>query len=65
MSLSFDSPAGKKNYVNIDLKAAAAQVDFLTIDGYDYAGTWDKLTNEAIPAVRDSRESSARPGFQH
>jgi len=36
--LSFDSPAYAKNYANIDLKAAAAQVDFLTIDGYDYAG---------------------------
>ncbi len=47
--LSFDSPAGRKNYVNIDLKAAAAQVDFLTIDGYDYAGTWDKQTNEQSP----------------
>jgi chitinase len=47
--LSFDSPAGEKNYVNIDLKAAAAQVDFLTIDGYDYAGTWDKQTNEQSP----------------
>jgi chitinase len=47
--LSFDSPAGPKNYVNIDLRAAAAQVDFLTIDGYDYAGTWDKQTNEQSP----------------
>jgi chitinase len=47
--LSFDSPAGPKNYVNIDLKAAAAQVDLLTIDGYDYAGTWDKQTNEQSP----------------
>jgi chitinase len=47
--LSFDSPANPKNYVNIDLKAAAAQVDFLTIDGYDYAGTWDKQTNEQSP----------------
>ncbi|MGB8013363.1 MAG: glycosyl hydrolase family 18 protein [Terriglobales bacterium] len=45
--LTFDSPASPKKYVNIDLKAAAAQVDFLTIDGYDYAGTWDKQTNEA------------------
>lgn len=45
--LTFDSPANPKKYVNIDLKAAAAQVDFLTIDGYDYAGTWDKQTNEA------------------
>jgi len=45
--LTFDSPASPKKYVNIDLKAAAAQVDFLTIDGYDYAGTWDKKTNES------------------
>jgi len=45
--LTFDSPASPKKYVNIDLKAAAAVVDFLTIDGYDYAGTSDKQTNES------------------
>lgn len=45
--LTFDSPASPKKYANIDLKAASAQVDFLTIDGYDYAGSWDKQTNEA------------------
>jgi chitinase len=45
--LTFDSPASPKKYINIDLKAAAAQVDFLTIDGYDYAGADDKQTNES------------------
>jgi chitinase len=45
--LTFDSPAEPKKYANIDLKAAAAQVDFITIDGYDYAGTSDKQTNES------------------
>lgn len=45
--LTFDSPAGPKKYANIDLKAASAQVDFLTIDGYDYAGAWDSQTNES------------------
>lgn len=45
--LTFDSPNSPKKYVNIDLKAAAAQVDFITIDGYDYAGSWDKQTNES------------------
>jgi len=45
--LTFDSPASPKKYINIDLKAAAAQVDFLTIDGYDYAGPSDKLTNDS------------------
>ncbi|MGO9432849.1 MAG: glycoside hydrolase family 18 protein [Terracidiphilus sp.] len=65
--LTFDSPAGPEKYVNIDLKAAAAQVDFLTIDGYDYAGTWDKQTNEASslydvaedPAYAESRSIDA------
>src|ERR1700729_4297600 len=45
--LTFDSPASPTKYVNIDLRAAAAQVDFLTIDGYDYAGPSDKLTNDS------------------
>ena len=45
--LTFDSPANPKKYVNIDLKAAAAQVDFLTIDGYDYASADEKQTNES------------------
>jgi len=45
--LTFDSPASPKKYVNLDLKAAAAQVDFLTIDGYDYAGADEKQTNES------------------
>jgi chitinase len=58
-SLSFDSPAGPKNYVNLDLKAAAAQVDFLTIDGYDYAGTWDTQTNEQSP-LYDTAENPLR-----
>jgi chitinase len=45
--LTFDSPANPKKYINIDLKAAAAQVDFLTIDGYDYAGPEEKQTDES------------------
>src|ERR1700728_5380098 len=44
-SLSFDGPAGAQNYVNIDLKNAAKQVDFITIDGYNYSGSWVTQTN--------------------
>jgi chitinase len=47
--LSFDGPAGSQNYTNIDLKSAAEQVDFITIDGYNYAGSWDTVTNDASP----------------
>jgi chitinase len=61
--LTFDSPASPKKYINIDLKSAAAQVDFLTIDGYDYASAEEKQTNEssslydtaADPAFADDR----------
>lgn len=61
--LTFDSPASPKKYVNIDLKSAAAQVDFLTIDGYDYASAEEKRTNESSslydtavdPAFADDR----------
>jgi chitinase len=48
-SLSFDGPAGAQNYVNIDLRNAAKQVDFITIDGYNYSGSWATQTNDASP----------------
>lgn len=53
--LTFDGPAGSQNYTNIELKKAAAQVDFITIDGYNYAGTWESQTNHASPLF-DSRQ---------
>lgn len=43
--LTFDSPANPQKYANINLKAAANEVDFLTIDGYDYAAPSEKMTN--------------------
>lgn len=45
--LTFDGPAGSQNYVNINLAQAASLVDFITIDGYNYAGSWDTQTNDA------------------
>ena len=53
--MSFDGPAGAQNYVNIDLKQAAEQVDFITIDGYNYAGSWQTQTNDASPLF-DSKQ---------
>src|ERR1700678_1944834 len=51
--MSFDGPAGAENYVNIDLRNAAKEVDFITIDGYNYAGSWDTQTNHASPLYDD------------
>jgi chitinase len=54
--LSFDGPAGSQNYTNIELAKAAKEVDFITIDGYNYAGSWDTQTNDASPLF-DSRQN--------
>src|SRR5215472_8527444 len=54
--MSFDGPAGSQNYVNLDLKAAAKQVDFIAAEGYNYAGSWDTQTNHASPLF-DSRQN--------
>jgi chitinase len=54
--MSFDGPAGSQNYVNIDLKAAAKHVDFITIDGYNYAGSWDTQTNDASPLFDSKKD---------
>lgn len=54
--LSFDGPAGQQNYVNIDLKNAARQVDFITIDGYNYSGSWDTQTNDASPLFDSKKD---------
>jgi len=52
---TFDGPAGSQNYVNIELAKAAKQVDFITIDGYNYHGTWENVANHASPLF-DSRK---------
>jgi len=54
--MSFDGPAGSQNYVNIDLRNAAMQVDFITAEGYNYAGSWDTQTNDASPLF-DSKQN--------
>ncbi len=54
--MSFDGPAGAQNYVNIDLKHAAEQVDFITVDGYNYAGSWLTQTNHASPLFDDRQD---------
>jgi len=56
--LSFDGPAGAQNYVNINLPQAASYVDFITIDGYNYAGSWDTQTNDAS-SLYDSPQDPA------
>jgi chitinase len=61
--LSFDGPAGAQNYTNIQLRAAAKEVDFITIDGYNYAGSWDTQTNHASPLFDDPQDPNYGQGL--
>lgn len=61
--LTFDAPAGKSDannpggYDTIDIPGTFAQSDFVTIDGYNYAGDWELATNDASPLY----DASASP----
>lgn len=61
--LTADSPAGSQNYVNIDLPNVAKVLDFFTIDGYNYAGSWDTVTNHASPIFDSPRDPNYRQGL--
>lgn len=56
--LTFDGPAGAQNYQNIELGRVSYFVDFITIDGYNYAGSWDSQTNHASPLFDDKQDPS-------
>jgi chitinase len=60
--LTFDAPAGPSDANNpggfdtIDIPATFAQSDFVTIDGYNYAGDWELATNDASPIYDDASD---------
>jgi chitinase len=54
--LSFYGPAGLSNIANINLSQAAAVVDFITVQGYVYAGGFDTLTNDASSLYDDEQD---------
>ena len=61
--LSFDGPAGAQNYTNIELAKAAKQVDFITIDGYNYHGTWENVANHASPLFDSKKDPDFGQGL--
>ncbi|KAH8727237.1 glycosyl hydrolases family 18-domain-containing protein [Phaeosphaeriaceae sp. PMI808] len=42
--LSVAAPTGESNYKNIPPREVAEELDFVSLMGYDFAGSWDKTT---------------------
>ncbi len=61
--LTADAPAGSQNYVNIELAKVANVLDFYTIDGYNYAGSWDTVTNDASPLFDSPNNPDYKQGL--
>ncbi len=61
--LSFDGPAGEQNYSNIELAKTARLVDFITIDGYNYNGTWENVANHASPLFDSMKDPEFGEGL--
>jgi chitinase len=65
--LTIAAPAGKQNYSQIELAKVAAQLDFVNLMTYDYAGNWSRQTGHAAPlssvaaTVRDYRDGGVPP----
>lgn len=61
--LSMFAPAGSENYSNIQLAAVAKQLDFLNLQGYDFHGTWESITNHASPLFDSPNDPSFGQGL--
>jgi chitinase len=45
-------------YDTIDIPGLSAQLDYLNVDGYNYAGDWSLATDEASPLYDDSLDAA-------
>jgi len=61
--LTMFGPAGQQNFSNIQLAAAARQLDFFNVQGYDFHGTWETSTNHASPLLDDKQDPVSDENF--
>src|SRR6516164_8549269 len=54
--LTMFGPAGQQNFSNIQLAAVAEQLDFYNVQGYDFHGTWETMTNHHSPLFDDEQD---------
>jgi chitinase len=61
--LTMFGPAGEQNFSNIQLAAVARQLDYYNVQGYDFHGTWETMTNHASPLFDDRQDPDRSENF--
>jgi chitinase len=61
--LTMFGPAGEQNFSNIQLAAVARQLDYYNVQGYDFHGSWETMTNHASPLFDDQQDPDRSENF--
>ncbi len=61
--LTIDSPTKAENYANVALAKVAESLDFLTLDGYDFASPAESRTNHASALYGSGEDPAFEKGY--
>jgi chitinase len=61
--LTMFGPAGQQNFSNIELAKVGRTLDYYNLQGYDFHGTWETITNHASPLFDSPQDPDAAENF--
>ena len=61
--LTMFGPAGEQNFSNIQLAKVAQQLDYYNVQGYDFHGDWETVTNHDSPVLDDKQDPAFGENF--
>jgi len=61
--LTMFGPAGEQNFSNIELGKVGQTLDFYNVQGYDFHGSWEMVTNHDSPMFDDKQDPAFGENF--
>jgi chitinase len=61
--LTMFGPAGEQNFSNIQLAAVGRTLDYYNVQGYDFHGDWEMVTNHDSPLFDDTQDPAYGENF--
>jgi len=61
--LTMFGPAGEQNFSNIQLAAVGRTLDYYNVQGYDFHGDWEMVTNHDSPLFDDKQDPAYGENF--